>query len=174
MIFSKSAAGIAATAVVLLMTAACGSDSSSPAATTASTTQTNGMRSSIAATASSVVSSARSSAQQTIQDAINTVLAAAPITFTSGSSDLSAVDIATIKAVALPLEGNDTKIQITTYAQDSNPITAKSLANARADNIVTALEAEGIDKTRITVQADANPTESDVQVDEAEIAVVGD
>lgn len=168
----KSVGVIAATAVVLLMTTACGDDSSSPDATTASTVHTNGMRSSIAATAS--VTSARDSAQQSIQDAINAVLAAAPITFTSGNSDLSAVDIATIKAIALPLEGNDTKIQITTYAQDPNPITAKSVADARADNIVTALEAEGIDKARITVQADANPTESDIEVDQAYIEVVGD
>ncbi|MFD0364963.1 OmpA family protein [Nocardia sp. GCM10030253] len=174
MVSRNSIGGIAAIAVVLIMTAACGSDSDSPDSTTSPSVHTNGMRSSIAATASSVVGSALNTAQQAIQDAINTALAAAPITFSNGSSDLDAVAVATIKVIAIPLKGNDTAIQITTYAQDSNMIAAKSLANSRGDNVAAALEAEGIDKTRITVRADANPTTPDVEVDEVQIAVVAE
>ncbi|MEV0297459.1 OmpA family protein [Nocardia sp. NPDC050710] len=130
------------------------------------------MQESIAATASSVAGSALNTAQQAIQNAINTALAAAPITFESGSSDLGVVDVATIKAVAIPLKGNDTKIQITTYAEDSDAAAAESLAKSRGDNIVAALEAEGVDKARITTKAEANPTAEDVQVDEAKIEVI--
>ncbi|WP_040779745.1 OmpA family protein [Nocardia pneumoniae] len=105
---------------------------------------------------------------------INAAIAAAPITFDDGSSDLGPVDVATIKAVAIPLKGNDTKIQITTYAHDSNIAAARSLAKARGDNIAAELEAEGIDKARIVVRAEANPTAPDVQVDEAQITVAAE
>ncbi|MFD4442284.1 OmpA family protein [Nocardia sp. NPDC058519] len=167
-----SICGIASIAVVVLMTAACGSDDDASAPAVTSTTQTDAVRSSVAATASSVVSTMRDTAQQAVQDAINTVLAAAPITFDAGSSDLGAGAVATLKAVAVPLQGNDTKIQITTYAEDSNVVTAKSLAEARGDNIVAALEGDGIDKSRITVKSDANPSDQAVDADEATITVV--
>ncbi|MFD6450522.1 MULTISPECIES: OmpA family protein [unclassified Nocardia] len=171
----NSVCGIASIAVVLLMTAACSSDddSSAPAATTTTqTTQTDAMRSSVAATASSMMSTVRDTAEQAVQDAINTVLAAAPITFDAGSSDLSTAAVATLKAVAVPLRGNDTEIQITTYAEDSNTASAKSLAEARGDNIAAALESDGIDKSRITVKADANPSDPEVDANEAAITVV--
>ncbi|MGK8558738.1 OmpA family protein [Nocardia gipuzkoensis] len=159
MISKKSVTGIAATAVVLLMTAACGDDNG--AETTPTTTeQTHPMRSNIATTA-----------RNALQDAVNAALAAAPITFDSGSSDLSAGDVATIKAVAVPLKGTDAKVEITTYAQDANPATAKALAQARGDNVAAELESEGIDKARISVKAEANPTGEDVEVDEAGIKV---
>ncbi len=169
----KSLSGIMMTAVVLIMTAGCGSDGESNS-TTPTSAETHDMRSSIGATASSVVSSALNTAQQKIQDVINTAIAAAPISFDDGSSDLGPGDVATIKAVAIPLKGNDTKIQITTYARDSNIAAAKSLAKARGDNIVAELEAEGIDKSRIDMRAEANPTAPDVEVDEAQIAVVAE
>lgn len=167
----KSVSGIAATAVILIVAAGCGSDSGSNSTSSTSET-THDMRSSIGATASSVVSSALDTAQQKIQDVINAAIAAAPITFDSGSSDLGAGDVATIKAVAIPLKGNDTKIQVTTYAQDSNAAAAKSLAKARGDNIAAQLESEGIDRARVLVRAEANPTAPDVEVDEAKIEVV--
>ncbi|MFC9664848.1 OmpA family protein [Nocardia sp. NPDC127606] len=171
----NSVCGIASIAVVLLMTAACGSDddTSAPATTsTSSTAQADTMRSSVAATASSMMSTVRDTAEQAVQDAINTVLAAAPITFDAGSSDLSAAAVATLKAVSVPLQGNDTEIQITTYAQDSNVATAKSLAEARGDNIAAALEGDGIDKSRITVKSDANPSDPEIDANEAAITVV--
>lgn len=171
----NSICGIASIAVVVLMTAACSSDddSSAPAVTTTVTsTATDPMRSSVASTASSVISSVRATAQQAVQDAINTVLSAAPITFAEGSSDLNAVAATTLKAVALPLQGNDTEIQITTYAQDSNVAAAKTLAEARGDNIAAALEDAGVDKSRITVKSDANPSDPEVDANEATITVV--
>ncbi|MFC8384646.1 OmpA family protein [Nocardia sp. NPDC057272] len=171
----NSVCGIASIAVVLLMTAACSSDndSSAPATTSAtSTTQADTMRSSVAATASSMMSTVRDTAEQAVQDAINTVLAAAPITFDAGSSDLSAAAVATLKAVAVPLQGNDTEIQITTYAEDSNIASAKSLAEARGDNIAAALEGDGVDKSRITVKSDANPSDPEIDANEAAITVV--
>ncbi|WP_330231647.1 OmpA family protein [Nocardia sp. NBC_00508] len=168
MISRNSVTGIAATAVVLLMTAACGSDNG--AETTPTTEHRHDTRSSIAATTSPVLNAA----QEAIQNAINAALAAAPINFDSGSSDLSAVDVATIKAVAVPLKGNDAKIEITTYAQDANSATAKALAESRGDNIAAELESEGIDKARISVHAEANPTAQDVEIDEARIEVVAD
>ncbi|WP_169810985.1 OmpA family protein [Nocardia amamiensis] len=161
MISRKSVTGIAATAVVLLMTAACGNDNA--AQTTPTTEQTHPMRSEIATTA-----------RNALQDAVNAALAAAPISFDSGSSDLGAGDVATIKAVAVPLKGTDAKVEITTYAEDANPATAKALAEARGDNVAAELESEGIDKARISVRAEANPTGEDVQVDEAQIKVVAD
>ncbi|MFD9550262.1 OmpA family protein [Nocardia salmonicida] len=171
----NSICGIASIAVVVLMTAACSSDddASAPAVTTTVTsTTTDPMRSSVASTASSVISSVRATAQQAVQDAINTVLSAAPITFAEGSSDLNAVAATTLKAVALPLQGNDTEIQITTYAQDSNVAAAKTLAEARGDNIAAALEDAGVDKSRITVKSDANPSDPEVDANEATITVV--
>ncbi|WP_157172568.1 OmpA family protein [Nocardia pneumoniae] len=161
MISRKSVTGIAATAVVLLMTAACGTDDG--AETTPTTEQTHPMRSSVATTA-----------RNAIQDAVNAALAAAPITFDSGSSDLSGGDVATIKAVAVPLRGTDAKVEITTYAKDANAATAKALAEARGDNVAAELESEGIDKARISVKAEPNPTDEDVKVDEAQIEVVAD
>ncbi|MEU2039991.1 OmpA family protein [Nocardia niwae] len=173
MISRKSVSGIAAVAVALLMTAACGSDDSSDSA--ASTSEhTHPMRSSLAATASSAVRSGLNTAQQVIQDAINAALAAAPITFDSGSSDLSGTDVATIKAVAVPLKGNDAEVEITTYAEAANSATAESLAKSRGDNIAAELEAAGVDKSRITVKPEGNPSGEDVKVDEAKIEVVGD
>lgn len=168
----NSVCGLASIAVVLLMTAACGSDDDSSAPAATSTTQTDTMRSSVAATASSMMSTVRDTAEQAVQDAINTVLAAAPITFDAGSSDLSAAAVATLKAVAVPLQGNDTEIQITTYAEDSNIASAKSLAEARGDNIAAALEGDGIDKSRITVKSDANPSDPQINANEAAITVV--
>ncbi|MFD3429841.1 OmpA family protein [Nocardia fluminea] len=168
----KSACGIASIAVVVLMTAACGSDDDSSAPAATSTAQPDAARSSVAATASSMMSTVRDSAEQAVQDAINAVLAAAPITFDAGSSDLSAAAAATLKAVAVPLQGNDTEIQITTYAQDSNIASAKSLAQARGDNIAAVLEGDGIDKSRITVNSDANPSDPQVDPNQAAITVV--
>ncbi|WP_410872667.1 OmpA family protein [Nocardia sp. A7] len=168
----KSMYGIASIAAVVLLTAACGSDDEGSSPATTSTVQTSTMRSSIAATASSAVSSMRDSTQQAVQDAINKVLVAAPITFDAGSSDLGVTDTATLKAVAAALQGNDTKIEITTYAEDSNPAAAKTLAKARGDNIAAALEADGIDKSRITVNSDANPSDSEVDANQAKITVV--
>ncbi|UGT57003.1 OmpA family protein [Nocardia asteroides] len=169
---SNSVLGFVALAAVVVMTAACGSDDDQAASPTTTTVAPSTLRSSVAATASSAASSMRDSAQQTVQDAINKVLAAAPITFDPGSSDLGATDSATLKAVALPLQGNDTEIEITTYAQDSNVATAKSVAKARGDNIAAALEAEGIDKSRISVKSDANPSDSSINADQAVITVV--
>lgn len=169
----KGVYGIASIAAVLLMTVACTSDEDTSAPTTTSTTQTDTMRSSIVATASSAVSSVRDTVQQTVQDAINKVLVAAPINFDPGSSDLGTTDTVTLKAVAAALQGNDTKIEIKTYAQDSNVATAKSVAQARGENIAAALEADGIDKSRITVKSDANPSDPEINADQAEITVVG-
>ncbi|NEW40006.1 OmpA family protein [Nocardia cyriacigeorgica] len=168
----SSVYGIASIAAVLMMTAACNSDDDSSAPMTTSTVQASTMRSSIAATASSAVTSVRDSVQQTVQDAINKVLVAAPIAFDPGSSDLGATDTATLKAVAAALQANDTKIEITTYAQDSNVATAKSVAKARGDNIAAELEANGIDKSRITVKSEANPSDPGVDADQAKITVV--
>ncbi|WP_454197722.1 OmpA family protein [Nocardia sp. Marseille-Q1738] len=168
MISRKSVTGIAATAVVLLMTAACGGDNDTESTPTRE--HTPDTRTGIAATTSPILNAA----QQAIQDAINTALAAAPINFDSGSSDLSAGDVATIKLVAVPLKGNEAKIEITTYAQDANSATAKALAEARGDNIAAELESEGIDKARMKVNAEANPTAQDVEVDEAQIKVVAE
>jgi len=170
---TRSVLGIASIAAVVLMTAACNSDDTSSTPTTTPTTQVDTMRSSIAATASSAVSSARDSVQQTVQDAINKVLVAAPITFDPGSSDLGTTDTVTLKAVAAALQGNDTKIEVSTYAKDSNVADAKSLAQARGDNIAAELEADGIDKSRITVKSDANPSDSEINPDQAKITVVG-
>ncbi|MGQ4615269.1 OmpA family protein [Nocardia sp. R7R-8] len=172
MISRTSVSGIAAVAVALLMTAACGSDDGSNSSAT-TTEQTHPLRSSLAATASSAVRSGLNTAQQAIQDAINAALAAAPITFDSGSSDLSGADVATIKVAAVPLKGNDAKVEITTYAQDENPATAKSVAKARGDNIAAELESAGIETSRITVKPQGNPTDQNIKVDEAKIEVVG-
>ncbi|WP_227983352.1 OmpA family protein [Nocardia spumae] len=170
----QAVAVLAAGAAALIPIAGCSSDDNGPAAVTTTTTsggEHTDLRSSLATTASSVVGSALNSAEQAVQNAINSVLAAAPITFEQGSSDLSTVDSATIKAVAIPLKGNDTTIKVETYATDSNTAAADSLAEARATNVVTALENEGIDKARISVEATGNPSESNVQVDQATITV---
>ncbi|WP_280217713.1 OmpA family protein [Nocardia neocaledoniensis] len=167
----KGIYAIASVTAFLLITACTSSDDSSdPSAT--STVQADTMRSSIAATASSAVSSVHDNVQQTVQDAINKILVAAPIAFDPGSSDLGVTDTATLKAVAAALQGNDTKIEITTYAQDSNIATAKSVAKARGENIATELESDGIDKSRITVKSDANPSDAGVDPDQAKITVV--
>lgn len=168
----SSVYGIASIAAVVLMTAACNSDDTTSTPTTTPTAQLDTLQSSIAATASAAVSSLRENVQQTVQDAINTILVAAPISFAPGSSDLGTTDTVTLTAVAAALQGNDTKIEITTYAQDSNVATAKSLAEARGDNIAAELEADGIDKSRLTVKSDANPSDPQVDPDQAKITVV--
>ncbi|NKY85277.1 OmpA family protein [Nocardia veterana] len=165
---------LAVGAAALIPLAACSSDDNGPVVVTTTTTPGaahTDMRSSLATTASSVVGSALNAAEQAVQNAINSLLAAAPITFDPGSSDLSPGDVATIKAVALPLRGNDTAVTIETYAADPNSATADALAKARGDTVATTLENEGIDKARITVRATGNPSESNVQVDQATIAV---
>ncbi|MBF4995992.1 OmpA family protein [Nocardia sp. BSTN01] len=171
----KAVAVLATGAAALIPIAACSSDNNSGPVAVTTTTAHGGehtdMRSSLATTASSVVGSALNSAQQAVQNAINSVLSAAPITFDKNSSDLSPTDVATIKAVALPLKGNDTAIKIETYAVDSNSGAADSLAEARGNNVATALQDEGIDKARITVHAEGNPSESNVQIDQATISV---
>ncbi|MBH0779452.1 OmpA family protein [Nocardia bovistercoris] len=170
---------VAFSAAALLLTTACdsGNDSDSSAASTANTTTaaastTHAGHTSLGATASSVVSSALDTARQGIQNAINAALAAAPISFDSGSSDLGTVDEVTLKAVAIPLQGNDTRIRVSTYAADADVAKAKSLAEARGNNIAAALEADGVDRARITVRAEANPSDSGIEVDEARIEVV--
>ncbi|MEU6558867.1 OmpA family protein [Nocardia nova] len=164
---------LAAGAAALVPIAGCSSDDngSSAATTTTQAGEHTELRSSIATTASSVVGSAMNSAEQAVQNAINSVLAATPIAFEQGSADLSPVDVATIKAVAIPLHGNDTKIKIETYAAGPDTAAANSLAEARGTTIVTALENEGVDKARITVDSSGNPSESNVQVDQATISV---
>lgn len=169
----SSVYAVAPIVAAVLTIAACSSGDDASSSTSTSTTQVSALRSSVAATASSAVNSALDSAQQVVQDTINKVLVAAPITFDPGSSDLGVTATATLKAVAVALQGNDTKIEITTYAQDSNPATAKSLATARGDNIAAQLESDGIDKSRITVKSDANPTDPAINADQAAITVVG-
>ncbi|MGW5570420.1 OmpA family protein [Nocardia thailandica] len=166
------AVGAASIVAVALVIGGCssGDDESSPSPT--STAQVSPMRSSVAATASSAVNSALDSVEQGVQNTINKVLTAAPITFDPGSSDLGATDTATLKAVAAALQGNGTKIEVTTYAKDSNPATAASLAKSRGDNIVAELESDGIDKSRITLKSDGNPSDSSINADQAKITVV--
>ncbi|MBB5912020.1 outer membrane protein OmpA-like peptidoglycan-associated protein [Nocardia transvalensis] len=164
-------AGIAA-ATVLVTTAACSSDNSSGSATSTALSN-SALRSSVAATASSMVSTALDAAQQKVQDVINGALAATPITFDSGSSDLTAIDHATLKLIAAALNGNDTRIEIHTYAEGTDPTAANALAAARGNNIAAELIDGGVDRARITVRSTANPNDPAVQVDQAHVTVVG-
>ena len=178
MLFRKCVYALAAGSVVLVTATGCGSDddSGSAASTSVSVSHTSADHtghSSAAATASAAVSSALDAAREGIQNVINAALAAAPISFDAGSSDLGTLDEVTLKAVAVPLQGNYTRIEVQTWAQDSDADRAKELAEARGNNIAAALAAEGIDRGRITVKAEGNPSGSDVQVDQAQIEVVG-
>ncbi|MGN2639106.1 OmpA family protein [Nocardia takedensis] len=178
MLFRKCVYALAAGSAALVTVTGCGSDDEADNAATTSvsaahTSADHSAHSSAAATASAAVSSALDAAREGIQNVINAALAAAPITFDAGSSDLGTLDEVTLKAVAVPLQGNDTRIEVKTWAQDSDADRAKDLAEARGSNIAAALEADGIDRGRITVRAEGNPKESDVQVDQAEIEVVG-
>ncbi|WP_043661275.1 OmpA family protein [Nocardia thailandica] len=162
------AVGAASIVAVALVIGGCSSGDDESSSSPTSTAQVSPMRSSVAATASSAVNSALDSVEQGVQNTINKVLTAAPITFDPGSSDLGA----TLKAVAAALQGNGTKIEVTTYAKDSNPATAASLAKSRGDNIVAELESDGIDKSRITLKSDGNPSDSSINADQAKITVV--
>lgn len=172
--------GTVAIAIGACALAGCSSsnESNSSATTAATPTATAGSMggsmgsamSSAKETASSAVSSALNSAQQAVQDGINKAIAAAPISFNEGSSDLSTLDTVTLKAVAAVLKTNDSKISVEAFATGSNPVEAKSLANQRANNVAAELESNGIDKSRISTTGTANPG-GDVNADQAKITV---
>ncbi|ANS26874.1 hypothetical protein R1CP_10805 [Rhodococcus opacus] len=163
--------GIAVAAIALLGAAGCSDDSSNEAPIATTTTSSaservEGAISSVQATASSAVNTAR----EATQNAINSAIAAVPIGFESGTAELNAVSDVTIKAVAAAMKAGDSKIAIEAYATNSDEAAAELLADQRAQAVANALEAQGVDKGRISVDGTANPPEG-VNVDQAEITV---
>ncbi|EID74965.1 MULTISPECIES: OmpA family protein [Rhodococcus] len=163
--------GIAVAAIALLGAAGCSDDSSNeaPIATTTTSSASDrveGAISSVQATASSAVNTAR----EATQNAINSAIAAVPIGFESGTAELNAISDVTVSAVAAALNASDNNIRIEAYATNSDESAAELLADQRAQAVANALEAKGVDKSRISVEGTANPPEG-VNADQVEITV---
>ncbi|WP_172650320.1 OmpA family protein [Rhodococcus opacus] len=163
--------GIAVAAIALLGAAGCSDDSSNeaPIATTTTSSASDrveGEISSVQATASSAVNTAR----EATQNAINSAIAAVPIGFESGTAELNAISDVTVSAVAAALNASDNNIRIEAYATNSDESAAELLADQRAQAVANALEAKGVDKSRISVEGTANPPEG-VNADQVEITV---
>ena len=163
--------GIAVAAIALLGAAGCSDDSSNeaPIATTTTSSASDrveGAISSVQATASSAVNTAR----EATQNAINSAIAAVPIGFESGTAELNAISDVTVSAVAAALNASDNNIRIEAYATNSDEAAAELLADQRAQAVANALEAQGVDKGRISVDGTANPPEG-VNVDQSQITV---
>ncbi|CAG7604532.1 OmpA family protein [Rhodococcus opacus] len=163
--------GIAVAAIALLGAAGCSDDSSNeaPIATTTTSSASDrveGAISSVQATASSAVNTAR----EATQNAINSAISAVPIGFESGTAELNAISDVTVSAVAAALNASDNNIRIEAYATNSDESAAELLADQRAQAVANALEAKGVDKSRISVEGTANPPEG-VNADQVEITV---
>ncbi|MDI9934080.1 OmpA family protein [Rhodococcus opacus] len=163
--------GIAVAAIALLGAAGCSDDSSNeaPIATTTTSSASDrveGAISSVQATASSAVNTAR----EATQNAINSAISAVPIGFESGTAELNAISDVTVSAVAAALNASDNNIRIEAYAANSDESAAELLADQRAQAVANALEAKGVDKSRISVEGTANPPEG-VNADQVEITV---
>ena len=163
--------GIAVAAIALLGAAGCSDDSSNeaPIATTTTSSASDrveGAISSVQATASSAVNTAR----EATQNAINSAISAVPIGFESGTAELNAISDVTVSAVAAALNASDNNIRIEAYATNSDESAAELLADQRAQAVANALEAKGVDKSRMSVEGTANPPEG-VNADQVEITV---
>ncbi|MFC0453004.1 OmpA family protein [Rhodococcus jostii] len=171
MIRKTIVSSVAVAAIAVLGVAGCSDDSSNeaPIATTTTSSASDrveGAISSVQATASSAVNTAR----EATQNAINSAISAVPIGFESGTAELNAISDVTVSAVAAALKASDNNIQIEAYATNSDEAAAELLADQRAQAVANALEAKGVDKSRISVEGTANPPEG-VNADQVEITV---
>ncbi|MDT2008317.1 OmpA family protein [Rhodococcus opacus] len=164
------ATSVAVAAIAVLGVASCSDDSNeAPIATTTTSSASDrveGAISSVQATASSAVNTAR----EATQNAINSAISAVPIGFESGTAELNAISDVTVSAVAAALNASDNNIRIEAYATNSDESAAELLADQRAQAVANALEAKGVDKSRISVEGTANPPEG-VNADQVEITV---
>ncbi|WP_072688147.1 OmpA family protein [Rhodococcus marinonascens] len=162
--------GAAVAAIALAGVAGCSNENSDDAPVTTTTSSEpgpfDGAATSIRATASSAVNTAL----EATQNAINSAISAVPVQFESDSSELDPISNVTLTTIALALKTSDADIKIDAYADKSDEAAAQQLAEERADSVASALEAQGIDKNRISTEGTANPG-SDVNVDQADITV---
>ncbi|AOW91937.1 hypothetical protein BFN03_02430 [Rhodococcus sp. WMMA185] len=169
MIRKTIVSGGAVAAIALAGVAGCSSEDSdeTPVTTTMSEPgPLEGAATSIRATATSAVNAAI----EATQNAINAAISSVPIQFEADSSELNPVSNVTLTAIAVALKTSDAAIEIEAYADMSDEAAAQQLAEERADSVASALEAQGIDKDRISTEGTANPG-GDVNVDQAEITV---
>ncbi|MEV0945636.1 OmpA family protein [Rhodococcus sp. NPDC049939] len=161
--------GVAVAAIAIAGVAGCSSEDSDVATTTTTTSEPGPLdaaATSIRATASAAVDAAL----EATRDAVNAAISATPIQFEPDSSELNPISNVTLTAIAVALETNDADIKIEAYADMSDEDAAQQLADERADSVASALEAQGIDKDRISTEGTANPG-GDVDVDQADITV---
>lgn len=118
-------------------------------------------------------SGAADTAVAAIQNAVNSVVEATPVTFEAGTAELTTVSSVTIRAVAGALQSNNQPVEVRTYATGEDDDAAVQLAEQRGATVTQALVDDGVDEGRITVTATANPESSDVNPDNVEF-VVGD
>ncbi|MDG3011561.1 OmpA family protein [Rhodococcus sp. D2-41] len=107
-----------------------------------------------------------------LQGAIDAIVSTSPIAFDVDSAELTTLDVGTLKAVAAVLEGNGRAVVVKTFAHGhtDDPVAARSLAHQRGQAVVEQLEDNGVDMSRLTVEASVNPPDG-VDPDRALVTV---
>lgn len=162
--------GIAVAAIAVVGAAGCSGNNSNQAPVATTTTSASGSLEGALSSAKTTASAAASSALQATRDAVNAAIQAVPIGFESGTAQLDTISTVTVKAVAAALKSGDTKVTVTAYASNSDESAAAQLALERANAVANALEAQGVDKARISVKGTANPGPG-TNVDQVDLTV---
>ncbi|EOM76147.1 hypothetical protein DW322_18425 [Rhodococcus rhodnii] len=164
-------AAAAAAAVVTLGAAACTNDDSGSQETT--TTEAAEDQSTTDAV-QSTVTSLTEQAGNAVQDAINSAVGAAPVSFDANSAELGTLQNATLTAVAAALETNEDKLEIKAYAMDEDSSAADDLAQERGEAVKSKLVEEGISEDRLDVSSEGNPDDSDVDPNRVDFEVTSE
>jgi peptidoglycan-associated lipoprotein len=81
-----------------------------------------------------------------------------PVTFTAQSAELSGQDTQTLQQLAAVLKATGATVTISTHAGYPDAAQAQQLSQQRADNIAKALQAAGVDPSKLKSQPTGNST----------------
>jgi outer membrane protein OmpA-like peptidoglycan-associated protein len=101
---------------------------------------------------------------------LQTILRASPVTFPSGSAEISATDTTTLTKIATVVKTSGAAITVTTHAGYPDSAQAQQLSQQRADNITKTLVAAGLAPAKITSKPAGNTTDQGEQALQTQIS----
>ena len=119
-----------------------------------------------AGAAQNAAGQAAGGAVQKIQDLVQVH----PVTFTSQSAELSGQDTQTLQQVATVLKATGATATISTHAGYPDAAQAQQLSQQRADSIAKALQAAGVDASKLKEQPTGNTTAQGDQALQSQIS----
>ena len=153
----RSIVGAVAAAVVALTGAGC-SDAEDAASSAGEQAE------SAVQSATEQATDAGGAATEQVQQQIDELLQANPVTFTPESAELTDQNRQTLQEMAAVLTAAGAKVTVETHSGHADPQQAQALSQQRAEAISQALQQQGVTPEQITANATGNTT---AQGDEA-------